>query len=60
MTDVTVREHWVDTVDGRIFVQDWLPRSAQGVPIILLHDSLGCVACGVISPRSLLRPPGIG
>lgn len=58
MTDVTVREHWIDTADGRIFVRDWLPPSAQGVPIILLHDSLGCVALWRDFPEQLVAATG--
>jgi len=58
MTAVTLREHWIDTPEGRLFAQDWLPASAQGVPIILLHDSLGCVALWRDFPAQLAAATG--
>ena len=31
--------------DGRIFVKSWVPEAAsEGAPLLMLHDSLGCVA----------------
>ncbi|MFJ4444932.1 alpha/beta fold hydrolase [Pseudomonas sp. NPDC089422] len=53
MMQVDVFEHWVDTPDGKLFAQDWRPLNAQGVPIILLHDSLGCVALWRDFPQQL-------
>ncbi len=41
MSDLHMREHWVDTAQGKLFAQDWTPLQAQGAPIVLLHDSLG-------------------
>jgi len=38
-------DHWIDTPHGRLFARSWTPPDAAGyAPIILLHDSLGCVA----------------
>lgn len=35
---------WVPTPQGRIFVRTWPAEAADGrAPIVLLHDSLGCV-----------------
>jgi pimeloyl-ACP methyl ester carboxylesterase len=53
MTRIDVLEHWIDTPDGKLFAQDWRPLNAQGVPIILLHDSLGCVALWRDFPEQL-------
>jgi pimeloyl-ACP methyl ester carboxylesterase len=58
MTQVNVVEHWVDTSDGKLFAQDWHPLNAQGVPIILLHDSLGCVALWRDFPEQLAAATG--
>jgi len=35
--------HWIDTPEGQLFAQSWSPSEECGVPIVLLHDSLGCV-----------------
>ncbi|WP_060484462.1 alpha/beta fold hydrolase [Pseudomonas sp. NBRC 111123] len=53
MTQVNALEHWVDTPEGKLFAQDVKPQNAQGVPIILLHDSLGCVALWRDFPKQL-------
>ena len=38
------QERWVETDAGRIFVKQWeISESPTSTPIILLHDSLGCV-----------------
>ena len=37
-------DRWVNTTSGRIFTRTWEPHSARSdVPIVLFHDSLGCV-----------------
>lgn len=36
-------DFWVLLPVGRVFVQKWSPVQAHGSPIILFHDSLGCV-----------------
>ena len=37
-------DRWVNTASGRIFTRIWEPHSARSdVPIVLFHDSLGCV-----------------
>ncbi|BBH46442.1 alpha/beta fold hydrolase [Pseudomonas sp. KU43P] len=58
MTAITVGEHWIETCDGTLFAQDWLPPSVQGTPIILLHDSLGCVALWRDFPAQLAAATG--
>lgn len=40
------QEHWLTTSRGRIYVKQWRPgssRPGREAPIVLLHDSLGCV-----------------
>lgn len=41
-------EHWIATPDGRLFAHCWQPPApiamVDASPIVLFHDSLGCVA----------------
>ena len=41
----TTTDHWVDHPCGRMFARQWQPEDAEPAlaPIVLLHDSLGCV-----------------
>ena len=56
---VSVHERHVQGPQGRLFVRTWLPaRSATGVPLVLLHDSLGCVALWRSFPAELCRHTG--
>ena len=44
MPSVATREVRIDTGRGRLFARHWTHDPARGgVPIVLLHDSLGCV-----------------
>lgn len=38
-----VKDHFVGVAGGRVFVREW-PGHDAAPPIILLHDSLGCIA----------------
>jgi pimeloyl-ACP methyl ester carboxylesterase len=41
-----VNEHWVLHPRGRLFARSWTPageQAAAAAPLVLLHDSLGCV-----------------
>jgi len=58
MTGLQTREHWIATAQGTLFAQEWSPSQAQGAPIILLHDSLGCVALWRNFPAQLARSTG--
>lgn len=44
---VTQQDLWIETPSGRMFVRRWSPvgadHSASHAPIVLFHDSLGCV-----------------
>ncbi|MBZ9557337.1 alpha/beta hydrolase [Halomonas coralii] len=46
MVAITNQESWVMTPKGRLFVKRWVPSEEECVkktPIVLFHDSLGCV-----------------
>lgn len=58
MSNLHTREHWIDTVQGKLFAQEWAPLQAQGAPIVLLHDSLGCVALWREFPTQLAQTTG--
>ncbi|MBK4993458.1 alpha/beta hydrolase [Pseudomonas sp. S37] len=58
MSNLHSREHWVDSAQGKLFAQEWVPAQAQGAPIVLLHDSLGCVALWREFPAQLAHAIG--
>lgn len=51
---------WIDGPEGRIFARRWSPagEAAAGVPVVLLHDSLGCVALWRDFPAALSAVTG--
>lgn len=54
-----VRDTWVDGPAGRLFVKTWSPAlPTGGAPIVLLHDSLGCVALWRDFPARLCAATG--
>lgn len=51
-----VNEQFVEVPTGRVFVRRWQPDGAEGkAPLILLHDSLGCVELWRDFPQVLAR-----
>ena len=59
MSDVAAEESWVETDAGRLFAAQWHPALARdAAPIVLLHDSLGCVALWRDFPERLARVTG--
>lgn len=59
----TSQDQWVETPRGRIFVRSWspgedAPRPRDGAPIVLLHDSLGCVELWRGFPERLCAATG--
>lgn len=58
MSNLHRAEHWVDTAEGKLFAREWLPPQAPVVPIVLLHDSLGCVALWRDFPAQLAHATG--
>jgi pimeloyl-ACP methyl ester carboxylesterase len=54
-----IREIWINTRQGRIFAKQWEPSVVrQSVPVILFHDSLGCVALWRDFPEQLAAETG--
>jgi pimeloyl-ACP methyl ester carboxylesterase len=56
-----VQEHWVTTDRGRLFTRRWISPSvarADAAPIVLFHDSLGCVELWRDFPEQLARATG--
>lgn len=53
---------WIDTPQGRLFCCRWFPEIGQGTaqqpPIILFHDSLGCIALWRDFPQRLSHATG--
>lgn len=58
MSGVTMEESWVATEAGRLFVAQWHATGSDLAPIVLLHDSLGCVALWRDFPAHLARETG--
>lgn len=57
-TPLSSHAHWVTTARGQLYAQSWTPAQPQGVPVILLHDSLGCVALWRDFPERLAQATG--
>ncbi|MET0611786.1 MAG: alpha/beta hydrolase [Pseudomonas caspiana] len=58
MHHVSTEQHWIDTLQGRLFAQCWQTFEAQKDVIVLMHDSLGCVALWRDFPERLARACG--
>lgn len=61
MITLTTNETWIETPAGRLFVKRWIPvervRTEQA-PILLFHDSLGCVELWKDFPQALSAATG--
>lgn len=59
---IQIETHWIDTPQGKLFCRRWFPttraKSLQPPPIILFHDSLGCVALWRDFPEQLCQTTG--
>lgn len=55
---ITCQDHWIDTPHGRLFARDWQPARENAAPLVLLHDSLGCVALWRDFPAQLAQASG--
>lgn len=57
---VTCLDQWVQHPQGRIFVRRWNAgaHAEKGSPIVLLHDSLGCVELWRDFPEALCKATG--
>ena len=61
MGSVATEDHSVVTPRGRLFARRWVPAVRPGghdEPIVLFHDSLGCVALWRDFPAQLARATG--
>lgn len=53
------QDHWIETLKGRIFLRSWKPENLSNkTPIILFHDSLGCVQLWRNFPTALAEATG--
>jgi pimeloyl-ACP methyl ester carboxylesterase len=44
VSDINSGDRFVEVPGGRVFVRTWTPRAGSDeLPVVLLHDSLGCV-----------------
>lgn len=54
-----IDDHWIPHPDGRLFARSWTPAAPTGAaPLLLLHDSLGCVALWRDFPAALAAATG--
>ncbi|WP_319928087.1 alpha/beta fold hydrolase [Vreelandella zhuhanensis] len=56
-----MKEHWIDVPQGRVYAVSWHPVEPVEVglsPIVLFHDSLGCVALWRDFPARLSQATG--
>lgn len=60
MSQSQVSDSWVNSPQGRLFVRHWRPAlpKADAAPILLLHDSLGCVELWRDFPAQLCAASG--
>jgi pimeloyl-ACP methyl ester carboxylesterase len=61
MDALRVEEKWIDTGPGRIYAKRWhagIERGGSETPIVLFHDSLGCVALWRDFPERLAHATG--
>lgn len=50
---------WIESSEGRLFARRWQPQGeAHGAPLVLLHDSLGCVGLWRDFPERLAQATG--
>lgn len=60
MLSITSQDVYVPTSQGRLYARRWDPAGADaaGAPIVLMHDSLGCVELWRDFPEQLARETG--
>jgi pimeloyl-ACP methyl ester carboxylesterase len=58
MQSIVIQQHQIATAQGQLFAQSWTPAEQRGAPIVLLHDSLGCVALWRDFPEQLAQACG--
>ena len=60
MAAIASTDHWIASPNGRFFAREWQAEGASvlGAPIVLLHDSLGCVELWREFPAQLAAATG--
>ncbi|WP_181315863.1 alpha/beta hydrolase [Rhizobium sp. JAB6] len=59
MADILETEHWIESSAGRRYAKSWRPDiETSRAPIILFHDSLGCIALWRDFPQRLAHSLG--
>lgn len=59
MEQIAVGDSWVSSPQGRLFVRRWQPAAVStAAPMVLLHDSLGCVELWRDFPAQLCAASG--
>ena len=58
MPAIATLDHWIACPTGRLFAREWFPAAAARAPIVLMHDSLGCVDLWRDFPASLAAATG--
>lgn len=53
-----VLDHWIHHPQGRLFAREWAAGDATLAPLVLQHDSLGCVAVWRDFPERLAAATG--
>jgi len=53
---IVTRESKAETLGGSLYIKEWLPEQLSSeIPIIMLHDSLGCIGLWKSFPELLAR-----
>ena len=61
MTTTKIDDHWIETGRGRIFARRWQPAGQAAMaraPLVLFHESLGCVDVWRGFPQALAEATG--
>lgn len=52
--NIEIKEYVISGIEGNIFVKEWIPNNlVDNVPLMLMHDSLGCVELWRSFPKIL-------
>jgi pimeloyl-ACP methyl ester carboxylesterase len=57
-SSLAIRDHAIEVPGGKVFAREWARHDANGIPLVLLHDSLGCVDVWRDFPATLAAGTG--